>query len=344
MTTVPSITRPSGAPIRLGALDTEPSPERPLLDAMPSQPNPLESVRAFVRAAHQAGEPGVSTATDTPVVSATVTALPEFELPSPELLYAEAYTHPETGERFVSLNSQRCGQLFTPAQTLAYMDQIEAFTAAVRAMATQIPLGRAAAIGAQFAARVAAEVPTLAEKISPEALADIMTGALMKLGIVSVTAADRGPKWMTRYGCPPWCAMDHQAENGETGWHRGPRAEAWAPRPYADAMPGDAAAMPLSATMVHHNEGPEIFGTKTEIWVDTDVQTLELTPAEGRAFAASLRRFAGMLDALSDQAEEFGKDDRPENPEAVARWFAEADAKRDAERAEILKAGAEVAR
>ncbi|MGW1278045.1 DUF6907 domain-containing protein [Streptomyces tsukubensis] len=64
----------------------------------------------------------------------TLHALPEFELDSSELLHAEQYIAAD-GRHLISLNSQGNGQLFTPEETLAFLDRIDAFTAAVRDMA-----------------------------------------------------------------------------------------------------------------------------------------------------------------------------------------------------------------
>ncbi|MGW4028218.1 DUF6907 domain-containing protein [Streptomyces sp. NPDC004838] len=65
----------------------------------------------------------------------------------------------------------------TPTEARVWLAGMRATLDGIEQLVDQIDrTATATEIGAQFAARVAAEVPTLAEKISPDGLAAIMTG------------------------------------------------------------------------------------------------------------------------------------------------------------------------
>jgi hypothetical protein len=181
-----------------------------------------------------------------------------------------------------------------------------------------------AELGQGIAARMAAELPSLAAKISGSELAEVVTQAITQTDILPgpFAATDRGAEWMARYGCPAWCVMDHAGTDGEPGWHQGHRAEAVAPTPFCDTFPRDDSAVVLAARVTQVNQDPEIFGIETRIWVDVDTETLELDVAQTDVFIARLEAFLPQLRTLRTQLAEASKDDVPENTEAKAAWLA----------------------
>ncbi|MEU1117806.1 MULTISPECIES: hypothetical protein [unclassified Streptomyces] len=85
--------------------------------------------------------PITGTGTDTarehaePLATARLNALPEFGLPSPELLYAELSATPEGEDMLISLNSQENGALVAPERAADYARRVIAWGQDVEAMA-----------------------------------------------------------------------------------------------------------------------------------------------------------------------------------------------------------------
>jgi hypothetical protein len=129
--------------------------------------------------------------TEVALLSALVTALPEFELNSPELLYA--IFDPDCDGTRVSLNSQGSGYLFTPDQADDFADKVIVWGRTVKAMAgaarrhTEAADENSPGIGLD---RLTAALPaavdeamrkTLPDQYAPElaaAIAQTMTGIL----------------------------------------------------------------------------------------------------------------------------------------------------------------------
>lgn len=150
-----------------------------------------------------------------------------------------------------------------------------------------------------------------------------------------LTAAVRGPEWMTRYGCTPNCVLDHAGEDGENGWHQGADVEVPAPGRYGSDLPDEEPEPLFAARVTTVNGSPDIFGVTTKLWVDVPGDTMELTLPEVDQFISGLEGFLPGLRALRAELAEVSTGDRPENPEALARWRAEQNARADAERARI---------
>ncbi|MGW6456651.1 DUF6907 domain-containing protein [Streptomyces sp. NPDC055078] len=173
-----------------------------------------------------------------------------------------------------------------------------------------------------------------------ERLADMIDGTapVSPRGSAALTAAERGPEWTARYNCTPTCILNHAGEDGEPGWHQGPAVEIMAPGLSSNQLPGELPVPLLSARITTANDEPDVFGVKTELWVETESDTLELSLDKTDTLIESLEQALPRLRVLREQLAEESKNDRPRNPEAVAEVHARWDAERDAERAEILKA------
>jgi hypothetical protein len=139
----------------------------------------------------------------------------------------------------------------------------------------------------------------------------------------SATASQRGQEWIARFGCPAWCVLDHAGTDGDPGWHQGPTAKVETPAEYADVRPGDGRYTALAARVTHLNELPDVFGTETKLWIDIDVETLELDAEQADVFIARLEQFLPVLRAMRDQVAEIAEDDIPENLAAKAAWLAQ---------------------
>ncbi|MFF3326083.1 DUF6907 domain-containing protein [Streptomyces sp. NPDC002889] len=181
-----------------------------------------------------------------------------------------------------------------------------------------------AAIGESIADRIRAEVLSLADKISRAELADLMTSVMVEAGLSTpdTTAQQRGVEWRARYGCPAWCVMDHAGDDGEPGWHQGPTAEAIAPIPFTDSLPGEGPAPVLAARVTQTSEDAQIFGITTRLWVDVDTEVLELDVAETDVLIARLERFLPQLRILRAQLAAASVADFPSDEKAKAEWLA----------------------
>lgn len=136
-----------------------------------------------------------------------------------------------------------------------------------------------------------------------------------------LTAARRGTEWMTRYGCPTWCVMNHDGEDGAPGWHQGPTITMDAP-PLQDDDRAPAEVGPLFAARINQvNESPEIFGIETKLWLDIDEETYELGLAETDRFIERMERFLPRLKAMRDHLATASQKDQPKNDEAFQVWL-----------------------
>ncbi|WP_411076661.1 DUF6907 domain-containing protein [Streptomyces sp. cmx-10-25] len=181
----------------------------------------------------------------------------------------------------------------------------------------------AARVTQKAAAEVLAKHPELAAKLSIEEFAEIVRLSIREhVEEFKPTAAERGSEWMTRYGCPAWCVMDHAGKDREPGWHQG-AAIAMDPPPLQDdeREPGDVAPF-LSARINQNSESPDLFGIETRLWLDINDNTHELGLRETDRFIERMENFLPRLKAMRDRLAEAGRDDRPRNEKAFQAWLA----------------------
>lgn len=186
---------------------------------------------------------------------------------------------------------------------------------------TASPSEEAARVAQQTAAEVLSKHPTFAARISVAEFAEIIGLALRDtVDQFKRTAGERGPEWMLRYGCPEWCVTDHTREN-DPSWHQGPTIGFDAPT--HQAAPDETPEVAVAARINRVTSDAEVFGIKTEVWLDLGDDTYEMDLAETDRFIDRMERFLPRLRVLRDQLAEYTVDDRPADPDAVARWRVE---------------------
>jgi hypothetical protein len=189
------------------------------------------------------------------------------------------------------------------------------------------------------AAAVVAAMPEVIHKVVREVMPDKYTpesADAIAADVVAeltwprpLTAAQRGgPAWRARYGCPgDWCDMRHDGDDGEPGWHQGRTIAVTAPSSCFD-QPGSSGpeSTVIAARINQVTQDADAYGLKTEIWLDVDLETLQLTPQQARDLFTGLKRVMPQLDAMCDEAERLSEGDHPGDPEVRARKDAEMDA------------------
>ncbi|MFI9760980.1 DUF6907 domain-containing protein [Streptomyces sp. NPDC051963] len=163
-----------------------------------------------------------------------------------------------------------------------------------------------------------------------------MTGADVKIchtcfeaSGLPLTAAQRGPEWMLRWCCPPWCVNDHTAPCAAE-WHCAFPAEAKLRDAAVDSSgySGSSDGLPwLSAQVVVSNDKPQAYGRRTQVWLSYGVRLGELSPAEAREALGEMRGFVNQLEHVVKQAEKIARDDFGSDPE-IARLDREAEDRR----------------
>ncbi|MFJ1536572.1 DUF6907 domain-containing protein [Streptomyces mirabilis] len=163
-----------------------------------------------------------------------------------------------------------------------------------------------------------------------------MTGADVKVCRTCVeasglplTAAQRGPEWMLRWGCPPWCVDDHAAPCAAE-FHRAFPVQTKLRDAAIDSSgySGYGNGLPwLSAQVVVSNDKPQAYGRRTQVWLGYGVHLGELNPAEARRTLEEMRGFVNRLEHVAKQAEEIARDDFEGDPE-IARLDREAEDRR----------------
>lgn len=163
--------------------------------------------------------------------------------------------------------------------------------------------------------------PELAEQISADVIAQLNA---MRTPASPLTAAERGPAWIARYGCSmPDCALDHAGRDGEPGWHQTAGIETIARD--IDADQPDSTQPFMAARVTVLDDRAEAYGRTTEVWLDVGVCTAQLTPARAREIGADMRRFADRLVSVCDRADQLAVDDHDGDPELRVRYDAESD-------------------
>ncbi|MEU5769829.1 hypothetical protein ABZ782_28330 [Streptomyces asoensis] len=162
---------------------------------------------------------------------------------------------------------------------------------------------------------------TIPQKYTPELAQqmadDIMARLRRARAPRPLTAAERGASWMARWGCTPWCSIDH-AETNAPEWHATAPVETDLRDHDLDTSGFDNNLPWMAARMVVASDKPQAYGRKTGVWIDYGVHTAELTPARARRALAALRGFAAELEAVVDQAEVVAADDFEGDPEIAA--------------------------
>ncbi|MEV6803174.1 hypothetical protein [Streptomyces sp. NPDC051129] len=143
----------------------------------------------------------------------------------------------------------------------------------------------------------------------------------------ALTAAQRGPAWMLRWGCTPWCVNDHT--NPTTAdWHTTSPAETALRNIDSTCTPSENAQLPfLAARTVVINDKPQAYGRETRVWLDYGTSTGELSPAEARQVLEAMRGFVAQFTAVVEHAERTAADDFAGDPE-IARLDREAQDRR----------------
>ncbi|MFF5029216.1 DUF6907 domain-containing protein [Streptomyces collinus] len=153
-----------------------------------------------------------------------------------------------------------------------------------------------------------------------------------------LTAAQRGPAWIARYGCNNECQLDHTGADGEPGWHSTAPIET-AHRSVDDNHSASAnERLPLlSAQIVVDNYRSQAYGRHTLLWLHMGTTTGTLTPSQAREALTAMRGFVAEFEAVVDQAEAIAAADFDGDPE-IARLDREADDRRIAARTAELPA------
>ncbi|MCZ4605343.1 hypothetical protein O3S80_16630 [Streptomyces sp. Lzd4kr] len=154
-----------------------------------------------------------------------------------------------------------------------------------------------------------------------------MTGADIKIcqpcltvSGLPLTAAQRGPEWMARYGCTPWCINNHSERNAAE-WHSTLPAETKLRDAAIDSSgySDNGVGLPwLSAHVVVINDKPQAYGRTTSVWINYGVHTGELTPAKAREALEAMRGFVSRLAAVVNDADRIAADDFAGDPEIAA--------------------------
>ncbi|MEU2992931.1 hypothetical protein ABZ772_21740 [Streptomyces griseoincarnatus] len=155
-----------------------------------------------------------------------------------------------------------------------------------------------------------------------------------------LTADQRGPEWMARWGCLPWCVNDH-TDAFSPDWHTSAPVETAMRNIDAAHTDHENAQLPwLAAKTVVVNDKPHAYGRETRVWLDYGTSTGELSPAEARVALDALRRFTADFEKVVEHAERTAEDDFEGDPE-IARLDREAEDRRIVTRTAELKAEAD---
>lgn len=154
-----------------------------------------------------------------------------------------------------------------------------------------------------------------------------------------LTAAQRGPAWIARYGCNPECQLDHTGADGEPGWHSTAPIETEHRSIDDNHSSTTNERLPLlSSQIVVDNYRSQAYGRRTVLWLHMGTTTGTLTPSQARETLTAIRGFVAEFEAVVDQAEAIAAGDFDGDPE-VARLDREAEDRRIAARTAELLAG-----
>lgn len=140
-----------------------------------------------------------------------------------------------------------------------------------------------------------------------------------------LTAAQRGPEWLARWGCPGFCVENH-GKPGALEFHSTAPIETsiLAADMDCSGYSENGEGLPwMTAQVVVNNEKAQAYGRQTRVWIGYGVHLAEVSPARAREALDALRAFTVRLAAVVDLAEQVAADDFSGDPE-IARLDAEA--------------------
>jgi hypothetical protein len=132
-----------------------------------------------------------------------------------------------------------------------------------------------------------------------------------------LTAAQRGPEWAAKWGCPGFCVENHGTP-GANECHSTSPAETsiLAADMDCSGYSANGEGLPwLTAQTVVVNDKSQAYGRRTAVWLGYGVHLAELSPTEARAALDSLRAFTVRLAAVVDFAEQTAAEDFAGDPE-----------------------------
>jgi hypothetical protein len=256
---------------------------------------------------------------EAPLMSALVTALPEFELNSPELLYAVFDLDPDTDGTRISLNSQGNGQLYTPDQADDFADKVIVWGQTVKAMAAaarkHVEAEDTDGCGINLDTMTAAvhesmqkAVPDYYTPERAEAFAACMVaelrapsaerrGASPLAGLSIVTALISGVQ--VPIACPAaWCTENHTGEDTkhlEDVAHTGAHVDAYVPH----FQKGGAELFAYAyLAQDPYSKRPEERAAYIRV-EDGGGEESHMTPDQADTFAGNLTVFAGRIRTLA---------------------------------------------
>lgn len=155
-----------------------------------------------------------------------------------------------------------------------------------------------------------------------------------------LTAAQRGPEWMNRWGCPGFCVQEHgKPEASEFHTTAPAESSLLAHEVDSSGYSANCEELPwLTAQVVVMNDQAQAYGRETCVFLSYGIHLAELSPAKARQALDAMRGFVARLSAVVDLAEQVAADDFEGDPE-IQRLDAEATARRiEARTAELLAA------
>ncbi|MER6331830.1 hypothetical protein ABT298_21350 [Streptomyces sp. NPDC001034] len=168
----------------------------------------------------------------------------------------------------------------------------------------------------------------LPDQYTPETAAQVAADAIARVRSWQqhpLTAAQRGPAWIARYGCNPECQLDHAGADGEPGWHSTAPIETEHRSIDDNHSTAENQMLPLlGAQIVVDNERSQAYGRHTYVWLHLGTTTGTLTAAQAREALTAIRGFAAEFEAVVDLAEAIAAADFDGDPE-IARLDREAE-------------------
>jgi hypothetical protein len=140
-----------------------------------------------------------------------------------------------------------------------------------------------------------------------------------------LTAAQRGPEWMARFGCISLCIENH-GQGGALECHATNPAETKLRITDVDSSgySENGATLPwLSAQVIVINDRAQAYGRETRVWLSSGVHLAEISPAKARQALDAMRGFVAQLAVVVADAERIAADDFDGDPE-IARLDTEA--------------------
>jgi len=193
-------------------------------------------------------------------------------------------------------------------------------------------LSLAELIAALPAAADRAMKKALPERYTPELAAQFaqtMASMLREQQERPLTAAQRGPAWIAKWGCPGFCVEEHGTP-GALECHSTAPVETTLRASEIDSSgySQNGERLPwMTAQVVVASDKAQAYGRETRVWLGYGVHLAEISPAEARRALDALRAFTVRLAAVVDFAEQVAADDFAGDAE-IARLDREADHRR----------------